>query len=133
MAAFRLIGRPLPIHFALLGRKQKYIKSKMTAKFFRGKNIDRRGQRHIVNVWHLSDPPSFSLPTTFKREHSALKKLRLIPFFYFYGLFLPFWIRIRIRIANPDLDLYPGTPLNPEPNRIHNTDIDTIRETYPGT
>jgi hypothetical protein len=32
MAAFRLFGKPLPIHFALLGRKRKYIKSKMTAK-----------------------------------------------------------------------------------------------------
>ncbi len=32
MAAFRLFGRPLPIHFALLGRKRKYIKSKTTAK-----------------------------------------------------------------------------------------------------
>jgi hypothetical protein len=32
----------------------------------REKNIDPRGQRHIVNVWHLSDPPSFSLLVTFK-------------------------------------------------------------------
>ena len=65
MAALRLFGRPLPIHFALLGRKRKYIKIKDDSKINREKNIDRRGQRHIVNVWHLSDPPSFSLPTTF--------------------------------------------------------------------
>jgi hypothetical protein len=32
MAAFRLFGRTLPIHLALLGRKWKYIKSKTTAK-----------------------------------------------------------------------------------------------------
>jgi hypothetical protein len=32
MAAFRLFGRTLPIHFALLGRKRKYLKSKTTAK-----------------------------------------------------------------------------------------------------
>ncbi len=32
MAAFRLFGRTLPINFALLGRKRKYIKSKTTAK-----------------------------------------------------------------------------------------------------
>ncbi len=32
MAAFRLFGRPLPINFALLGQKRKYIKSKTTAK-----------------------------------------------------------------------------------------------------
>ncbi len=32
MAAFRIFGKTLPIHFALLGRKRKYIKSKTTAK-----------------------------------------------------------------------------------------------------
>ncbi len=32
MAAFRLFGRPLLIHFALLGRKRKKIKSKQTEK-----------------------------------------------------------------------------------------------------
>ncbi len=32
IAAFRLFVRTLPIHFALLGRKRKYIKSKTTAK-----------------------------------------------------------------------------------------------------
>ena len=32
MAAFHLFGRTLPIHFALLGRKRKYVKSKTTAK-----------------------------------------------------------------------------------------------------
>ncbi len=32
LAAFRLFGKTLPIHFALLGRKRKYVKSKKTAK-----------------------------------------------------------------------------------------------------
>jgi hypothetical protein len=32
IAAFRLFIRTLPIHFALLGRNRKYIKSKTTAK-----------------------------------------------------------------------------------------------------
>ncbi len=32
MAAFHLFGRTLPIHFALLGRERKYVKSKTTAK-----------------------------------------------------------------------------------------------------
>ncbi len=32
LAAFRLFGTPLPIHFTLLGRKRKYIKSKTTAR-----------------------------------------------------------------------------------------------------
>jgi hypothetical protein len=32
MAVFCLFGGTLPIHFALLGRKRKYVKSKTTAK-----------------------------------------------------------------------------------------------------
>jgi hypothetical protein len=32
IAAFCIFGRTMPNHFALLGRKGKYIKSKMTAK-----------------------------------------------------------------------------------------------------
>jgi hypothetical protein len=31
IAAFRLFGKTLPIHFALLGRKRKYVKSKKRA------------------------------------------------------------------------------------------------------
>jgi hypothetical protein len=67
MTAFRLFVRPLPIHFALLGRKRKYIKSKTTAKLTE-KRTSIAGVRDIciVNFWHLPDPPSFSLPTTFK-------------------------------------------------------------------
>ncbi len=61
IAAFCLIGRTFPIHFALLGRKRKYVKSKTTAKL-----REKRTSNAAVNVWHLSDPPSFSLPTTFK-------------------------------------------------------------------
>ncbi len=61
MAAFHLIGRTLPIHFALLGRKRKYVKSKTTAKLIN----DRCGPRQIGTVWHIPDSPTFSLPTTF--------------------------------------------------------------------
>jgi len=32
LAAFRQFGKTMPIHFALLGQKQKHIKSKTTAK-----------------------------------------------------------------------------------------------------
>ncbi len=32
IAAFRLFGKTLPIHFALLRRTRKYVKSKKTAK-----------------------------------------------------------------------------------------------------
>jgi hypothetical protein len=44
-------------------------KIKDDRKIKREKNINRRGQRHIVNVCHLSYPPSFSLLTTFKGGH----------------------------------------------------------------
>jgi hypothetical protein len=66
------IRRVLPIRqditywFCFTGAETEIHKIKDDSKINREKNIDRRGQRHIVNVWHLSDPPSFSLPTTFK-------------------------------------------------------------------
>jgi hypothetical protein len=49
MAAFRLFGRTLPIHFALLGRKRKYLKSKTTAKLIKKRTsiatiLDKLGQ-----------------------------------------------------------------------------------------
>jgi hypothetical protein len=66
IAAFCLFVRTLPIHFTLLGRKRKYIKSKTTAKLVRQTNLDRRGLRPIPIICHFLDPPSFSLPTTFK-------------------------------------------------------------------
>jgi hypothetical protein len=39
----------------------------------------------------------------------------LLTVFYFSGLFLPSMIWLRIR--NPDPDMDPGTPLNPDPHR----------------
>jgi hypothetical protein len=77
IAAFRLFGRTLPIHFALLGRKRKYIKSKTDSKIDREKNIDRRGPRQNGTDWHIPDPPTFWLPTTFKMlfQFLNLKKL----------------------------------------------------------
>ncbi len=51
--------------FCFTGAETEIHKIKDDSKINREKNIDRRGQRHIVNVWHLSDPPSFSFPTTF--------------------------------------------------------------------
>jgi hypothetical protein len=64
---FCLIVRTSPIHFALLGRKRKYIKSKTTAKLVRQTNLDRRGLRPIPIICHLLDPPPLSryrLPLT---------------------------------------------------------------------
>ncbi len=66
------IRRVLPIRqditywLCFTGAETEIHKIKDDSKIKREKNIDRRGQRHIVNFWHLSDPPSFSLPTTFK-------------------------------------------------------------------
>jgi hypothetical protein len=66
------IPRVLPIRqditywYCFTGAETEIHKIKDDIKIKREKNINRRGQRHIVNVWHLSDPPSFSLPTTFK-------------------------------------------------------------------
>jgi hypothetical protein len=66
------IRRVLPIRqdiaywFCFTGAETEIHKIKDDIKIKREKNINRRGQRDIVNVWHLSDPPSFSLPTTFK-------------------------------------------------------------------
>jgi hypothetical protein len=68
IAAFRLFVRTLPIHFALLGRKRKYIKSKTTAKLVRQTNLDGRGLRPIPIICHLLDPPPLSryrLPLTY--------------------------------------------------------------------
>ncbi len=68
------ICRILPIRqditywFCFTGAETEIHKIKDDSKIKREKNIDRRGQRHIVNFWHLSDPPSFSLPITFKQQ-----------------------------------------------------------------
>jgi hypothetical protein len=68
------IRRVLPIRqditywFCFTGAETEIHKIKDDIKIKREKNINRRGQRHIVNVWHLSDPPSFSLPTTFNNK-----------------------------------------------------------------
>ncbi len=42
-------------------------KIKDDSKIVREKNIDRRGPRQIETDWHIPDPPTFWLPTTFKQ------------------------------------------------------------------
>ncbi len=65
------IRRVLPIRqditywFCFTGAETEINKIKDDSKIKREKNINRRVQRHIVNVCHVPDPPSFSLPTTF--------------------------------------------------------------------
>jgi hypothetical protein len=67
------IRRVLPIYqgiaywFCFTGVETEIHKIKDNSKIKREKNIERHGQRESGNVWHLPDPPSFSLPTTFNR------------------------------------------------------------------
>jgi len=60
------IRQDIAYSFCFTGAETEIHKIKDDSKINREYNIDRRSQRHIVNVWHLSEPPSFSLPTTFK-------------------------------------------------------------------
>ncbi len=48
------------------------------------------GSKALMNkTWRLQEKPS-----TLKREHSALQKMKFSNFLYFCGSFLPSWIRI---------------------------------------
>ncbi len=83
------IRRVLPIRqditywFCFTGAETEIHKIKDDSKIKREKNINRHGQRHIVNVWHLSDPPYFSLLTTFKSPwHCIIKNV-----FFYVGLY----------------------------------------------
>ncbi len=58
------IRQDITYWFCFIGGETEIHKIKDDSKIKREKNIHRRGQRHIVNVWHLSDPPFFL--TTFK-------------------------------------------------------------------
>ncbi len=61
------------------------------------------------------DPDRRSLQPS-KKNIQHFKKWNLVTFFYVCWSFSPSWIRIRI--ANPDPDTDPGTPLNPDAIRI---------------
>jgi hypothetical protein len=50
-------------------------------------------------------------PSDLKREHPAPQNMKILYFFNFCGLFLPFWIWIRNLNADPD----PGTQINADP------------------
>jgi hypothetical protein len=68
----QVICRGLPIRqdiaysFCFTGAETEIHKIKDDSKIDREKNIDRRGLSQIGTVWHILDPPIFSLPTTFK-------------------------------------------------------------------
>jgi hypothetical protein len=66
------ICRVLPIRqditywFCFTGAETEIRKIKDDSKIKRQTNLDRRGPSQIGTDWHISDPPTFSLPTTFK-------------------------------------------------------------------
>ncbi len=68
----QVIRRVLPIRqdiaysFCFTGAETEIHKIKDYSKIDRKKNIDRSGPRQIGTDWHISDPPTFWLPTTFK-------------------------------------------------------------------
>ena len=67
IAAFRLFGKTLPIHFALLGRKRKYVKSKKTAKL-KGKQTSIAAVRgHFLSFATFPTPilSRYRLPLSF--------------------------------------------------------------------
>ncbi len=79
MTAFRLFGRTLPIHFALLGRKRKYIKSKTTAKLTE-KRTSIAAVRDILWTFGTFPDPLLSryrLPLKVSKFQSTHYNLRL--------------------------------------------------------
>jgi hypothetical protein len=71
----QVICRVLPINqdiaysFCFTGAETEIHKIKDDSKIIRQTNLDRRGLRPIPIICHLLDPPpSFSLPTTFKKR-----------------------------------------------------------------
>jgi hypothetical protein len=88
IVAFRLFVRTLPIHFALLGQKQKYIKSKTTAKL-KEKRTSIAAVRDILRVFDTFPNPLLShcrLPlkvlSSLKRGGSRGIHLNLYDFVY---------------------------------------------------
>jgi len=51
--------------FCFTGAETEIDKIKDDGKIYRETNPDRRGPRQIGTVWHIPDPPTFWLPTTF--------------------------------------------------------------------
>ncbi len=55
-------------------------------------------------------------PSALKREHPALQNMNLLYFFlFFFGSFLPSWIRIQIQNVDPDPDLATKVNADPDP------------------
>ncbi len=99
MTAFRLFGRPLPIHFALLGRKRKYIKSKTTAKLTE-KRTSIAAVRDILWTFGTFPTPLLSrYPTTFNRNWDFLFAKRSLPAHCLIKYLVPLGYRTRLRMV----------------------------------
>jgi hypothetical protein len=60
------ICQDIAYSFCFTGAETEIHKIKDNSKIIRPTNLDRRGLRPIPVICHILDPPSFSLPTTFK-------------------------------------------------------------------
>ncbi len=60
------IRQDITYSFCFTGAETEIHKIKDDGKIERETNLDRRGPSQIGTVWHIPDPPTFSLPTTFK-------------------------------------------------------------------
>ncbi len=63
------ICQDIAYSFCFTGAETEIHKIKDDSKIDREKNIDRRGPSQIGAVWHILDPPTFSLPTTFNPSY----------------------------------------------------------------
>ncbi len=61
------IRQDITYWYCFTGAETEIHKIKDNRKIKRKTNLDRHGPRPIPIICHLPDPPSFSLPTTFKR------------------------------------------------------------------
>ena len=59
------IGQDIAYSFYFTGPAMEIHKIKDDSKIDREKDIDPRGPSQIGTVWHILDPPTFSLPYTF--------------------------------------------------------------------
>ncbi len=69
------IRQDITYSFCFTGAETEIHKIKEDGKIERETNLDRRGPSQIGTVRHIPDPPTFSLPTTFKR-HSPLCSIK---------------------------------------------------------
>jgi hypothetical protein len=88
------------------GFDDQKLKKKNTAEHFSSK--------FFIKNYSLLMSKLQEKPSALKKENPALQKIKFINFFYVCESFLLSWIRI----AKPDPDTDPGTPMNPDPQHL---------------